>query len=551
MNQLGRYELKEMIGEGAMSQVYKAYDPVLQRTLAIKVLKPEFSEDKERLSFFLNEVHVSGKLNHHNIVQIFDVGSVDEVPFIVMEFVDCQSLDDWMKEQTDISLDKVTDIMTQLASALEYAHSKGIIHRDIKPSNILIETNGRVRLTDFGVAYLHEQTELDQTQTIVGTPFYMSPEQLAGGVPDSRSDLYSMGVVFYQLVFGTLPFEASSIRNLVDLIQKSEVDLTASKCQKAIKKVIRRLLHKKPTFRYSSAGELVKQLNAVSVELSTKDPKWSEKITSTWRYTAIVATALSTLLVALLAFTLNDLSTSLSEVLGSYGRMLVQQTKEQVDEALLLGDDLALGITVERLSNNDEIEYLDVTDHEGLIKASKQPDMMGKVYRPPLDLVRVEQAQNVNIFQLKRDEFGNRIYHLTSPILFNGKEIGAVVMGLSANSVADVWTRTAWALGLFILIACIMITAIVYYLCRFFTRQFSQLGQALQSLYVGNYYTRLHVDRIDEIGYAKRQFNELAEQMETFILESDPDFEEETLPETEIEESEDRTVVIRKTGDVK
>lgn len=100
MNQLGRYELKEMIGEGAMSQVYKAYDPVLQRTLAIKVLKPEFSEDKERLSFFLNEVHVSGKLNHHNIVQIFDVGSVDEVPFIVMEFVDCQSLDDWMKEQT-------------------------------------------------------------------------------------------------------------------------------------------------------------------------------------------------------------------------------------------------------------------------------------------------------------------------------------------------------------------------------------------------------------------------------------------------------------------
>lgn len=264
-----------------------------------------------------------------------------------------------------------------------------------------------------------------------------------------------------------------------------------------------------------------------------------------------MATALSTLLVALLAFTLNDLSTSLSEVLGSYGRMLVQQTKEQVDEALLLGDDLALGITVERLSNNDEIEYLYVTDHEGLIKASKQPDMMGKVYRPPLDLVRVEQAQNVNIFQLKRDEHGNRIYHLTSPILFNGKEIGAVVMGLSANSVADVWTRTAWALGLFILIACIMITAIVYYLCRFFTRQFSQLGQALQSLYVGNYYTRLHVDRIDEIGYAKRQFNELAEQMETFILESDPDFEEETLPETEIEESEDRTVVIRKTGDVK
>lgn len=549
MKQLGRYELKELIGEGAMSLVYKAYDPVLQRTLAIKVLKPEFAEDKERLRFFLNEVHVSGKLNHHNIVQIFDVGEVDNVPFIVMEFVDGQSLDDWMREVGDVPLSDVIDIMAQLSDALDYAHGKKIIHRDIKPSNILIESNGRIRLTDFGVAYLHEHTENDD-ENIVGTPFYMSPEQLAGHLPDSRSDIYSAGVVFYQMVFGTLPFEASSIRDLVDLIQKSEVDLTASKCPHVVKKVIRRLLHKKPGFRYATAGELGMQLRAVATELSTRDPKWSEKITSTWRYTAIVATVLSTLLIALLTYTLNDLSSSLSGVLGSYGRMLVQQTNDQVDEALLLGDDLGLRVTVDRLSKNNEIEYLYVTDHERNIKASSRSDMVGEAYRPPLELIRVEQTQNINIFELDRNETGKRIYHLTSPIMFNDKEIGAVVMGLSADSVTDVWVRTAWALGLFIMIACIIMTAVVYYLCRFFTRQFGQLGNALQSVYVGNYYTRLHVDRIDEIGYAKRQFNELAEQMETFIRESDPDFEQDELPETEIDESENRTVVIRKTEDV-
>ena len=551
MDQLGRYEIQEMIGEGAMSQVYKAYDPKLQRTLAIKVLKPEYVEDKERLQFFLNEVHVTGKLNHQNIVQIFDVGDVDAVPFIVMEYVECQSLDDWMRMQEDISLEQIIDIISQLSQALEYAHGKNIVHRDIKPSNVLIEPNGHVRLTDFGVAYLHDHTEAGEGETIVGTPFYMSPEQLAGNKPDLRSDLYSLGVLFYQMVFGTLPYEASSIRDLVELIQKSEVDLTTSKCPHAVKKVIRRLLHKKPSFRYPNAHELTKQLEAVSVELSTRDPKWSEKITSTWRYTAIVATGLSAVLIILLALTLNDLSSSLSNVLGNYGRMLVQQAKDQVDEPLLLGDDLALAVTAEKLSNNDQIQYLYVTDHESVIKASSKPETVGETYRPPLELQTVEQDENFNLFQIQRDDSGNRIYHMTSSIKFNGKEIGNVVMGLSTQSVTDVWVRTAWALALFIVLACLIITAVVYGLCRFFTQQFNQLGQALQNLYVGNYYTRLHVDRIDEIGFAKRQFNELAEQMEVFVRESEPDIRKEDLPESSIEETEDRTVVIRKTEDVK
>jgi len=551
MNQLGRYQLKEMIGEGAMSEVYKAYDPVLQRTLAIKVLKPEFVEDKERLRYFLNEVQISGKLNHHNIVQIFDVGEVDSIPFIVMEYVDCQSLDKWMEEQDSTPLEVIVDIISQLGEALEYAHGKGIIHRDIKPSNVLIESNGRVRLTDFGVAYLHDHTDICDSEVVVGTPFYMSPEQLAGKTPDSRSDLYSLGVVFYQLVFGTLPFEASSIRDLVDLIQKSEVDLSISRCPHAVKKVIRRLLHKKASFRYPNVKELTKQLDALTLELSSYDSKWTEKVPSTWRYTAIVASSLSVLLVAFLMFTLNDLSRSLSDVLAGYGRMLVQQTKEQVDEALLLGDNLALKIQTERLSNNEQIEYLYITDHEGQVKSSSQQEKEGQIYQPPVDLKPIDVSQDTKIFELASNlNGGKRTYHLTSPILFNGKEIGTVIMGLSAQSINDVWVRTASALVLFILLTCIIIPAVVFYLCRFFTQQFKQLGQALQSLYVGNYYTRLPVGKIDEIGYAKRQFNELAEQMETFIKESDPDFKEENLPESEIEETENKTVVLRKTEDV-
>lgn len=548
MDQLGRYKLQGIIGEGAMSQVYKAYDPVLQRTLAIKVLRPEFAEDKERLRFFLNEVQVSGKLNHQNIVHIFDVGEVDNMPFIVMEYVECQSLDDWIREQSELELDTTIDIVSQIASALEYAHEKGIIHRDIKPSNILIEPSGRVRLTDFGVAYLHEHTEVGCGEAIVGTPFYMSPEQLAGHSPDRRSDLYSLGVVFYQMVFGQLPFEASSIRDLMALIQQSEVDLSTSGCPHAIKKVIQRLLHKKTSFRYPSAAELIKQLDALEIELSAQDPSWSEKINASWRYTAIVATTLSVLLMGVLVLTLNDLSGNLSGVLSSYGRMLVQQTREQVDEALLLGDELNLGITVERMSTNTEIAYLIITDHQHQIVAASHSERVGEMYRPPLELEKLEESQNVSIFERRMD--GQRLYHMTSPIIFNEKQIGAVVMGLSAGSIDDVWDSTAWSLGAFVILACVLITVVVYYLCRFFAGQFKQLARALQSLYVGNYYTRLDVTRIDEIGHARRQFNELAEQMESFIRESDPDIEKEALPESDIQETEDRTVVIKKTEDV-
>ncbi len=551
MDRLGRYELKGLIGEGAMSEVYKAYDPVLQRTLAIKVLKPEFSEDRERLNFFLNEVKISGKLNHQNIVQIFDVGEVDDIPFIVMEFVECESLDRWIERQTEIDLDFVLSIVKQLGNALEYAHAKGIIHRDIKPSNILIESNGRVRLTDFGVAYLNEHDDCVEGKTIVGTPFYMSPEQLAGKVPDSRSDLYSLGIVFYQLVFGTLPFEASSIRDLMDLIQKSEVNLSVSQCPHAIKKVIRRLLHKKASFRYPNAGELIKQLEALPLELSGPGAKWGERVNAAWRYTAIVALSLSLLLCGFLIFTLNDLSKSLSGVLGNYGHMLVQQTQERVDEALLLGDALTLDVKVKAISDNDQVIYLHILNNERVVEASTDTAKKGLPYSSPVDLTRIENQGTTRIFQRDEDlNEGQQIYHLTAPIEFNGKEIGSVVLGLSAQSIEDVWFRTAASLLIFIIFACVMIPAVVYYICRFFIGQFSQIGQAVQSLYVGNYYARLNVERLDEIGHVKRQFNELAEQMEVFIQESDPDYEEQALPDAQIEETEDRTVVIRKTEDV-
>ena len=311
-------------------------------------------------------------------------------------------------------------------------------------------------------------------------------------------------------------------------------------------------MHKKATFRYSNATELLKQLEALDLELANHDNKWTERVTATWRYTAAVAGTLSLLLISFLMFTLNDLSNNLTGVLSDYGSMLVQQTKEQVDEALLLGDDLALNAATARIASNDQVDYLFVTDHSGIIKAASDPQTVGTRYQPPEALEPLGALQNSRIFELPADaNDGEPVYHFKAPITFNGKDIGTVIMGLSARSIDEVWWRTTTVLVLFVLLTSIAISALVFFICRFFIGEFKQLGKALQSLYVGNYFTRLPVSKIDEIGYAKRQFNELAEQMDTFIKESDPDIEQTQLSESVIETNENKTVVIRKTEDVK
>ncbi len=547
MDQLGRYKLSEIIGEGAMSRVYRAYDPTLQRILAIKVLKPEYAGDNERQRLFLTEGHISAKLNHHNIVSTFDVGEVDNTPYIVMEYVEGQSLDTWLESQDNVELDQTVDILLQVAYALEYAHSKGIIHRDIKPSNILIEPSGKVMLTDFGVAYLHDQSDGAIEQTIVGTPFYMAPEQLNGATPDVRSDLYSCGVLFYKMVFSILPFEASSIRELVAVIQGSEIDLSTSNCPHAITKVIKKLLHRKPSFRYSNTTELIKQLRALQPQLAKADCRLADRIKVSWRYTAVASVILSGFLISFLVFVLGDLSNNLSGTISSYGKMLVEQTKEQVDEALLLEDKPALGIIVQRLSQIDEIKYLIVSDHNSNIWAASDSDLIDSKYQTPLQLERIEHTESVDIFRLEQEsQNGSDVYHVISPITFNGKAIGKVIVGLSAKSVTDIWRKTAWMLAMFIAISCLSITAVIYILCRFFENQFKKLGDALQSLSVGNYYTRLHVERMDKMGYANRQFNELAEQIEELVKKSEPDFEVDEIPSTKISANEPNTVVLIK-----
>ncbi|OGF67478.1 MAG: hypothetical protein A2Y62_16225 [Candidatus Fischerbacteria bacterium RBG_13_37_8] len=215
---ISRYEIKGVLGKGSMGVVYKAYDPVLEREVAIKTIEPYFESDKKELDRFIErfkrEAVAAGKLSHPNIITIYDYGSVDDkTPYIVMELIRGKTLKQYFEENIRFDFAAITKIIVQIARALDYAHKEGIVHRDIKPANIMLLDDYTVKIADFGIARM-PHSELTRTGEILGTPNYMSPEQIIGVPADSRVDLFSLGVILYQLFTGEKPFIGETFSSL-------------------------------------------------------------------------------------------------------------------------------------------------------------------------------------------------------------------------------------------------------------------------------------------------------------------------------------------------
>ena len=204
-----RYKIKKLIGTGGMAKVFLARDMFLDRDVAVKLLASSFIDDQESLKRFQREAISTTELSHENIVSIYDVGEGAH-PFIVMEYVDGTDLKTYIKDHYPIPNDTIIDIMSQILIGIEYAHSRGIIHRDIKPQNILMDSNGQVKITDFGIALAVSQHSITQTNSLLGTVHYMSPEQARGGMATQKSDIYSLGIVLYELLTGQVPFRGES-----------------------------------------------------------------------------------------------------------------------------------------------------------------------------------------------------------------------------------------------------------------------------------------------------------------------------------------------------
>lgn len=266
---MGRYVIESVLGKGAMGVVYLARDPVIGRRVALKTLTiPEDAEEAEEFrQRFLREAQAAGILNHPGIVTVFDAGVDDEtgLSFIAMEYIEGRSLREFLRTGHGFAYSEVARIAAALAAALDYAHTKGVVHRDIKPANILFTPQGMVKITDFGVARL-ESSNLTATGQFIGTPNYMSPEQVAGGVVDGRSDLFSLGVVLFELLTGQRPFPGHTLTEVAYKIVHEPARIPSQVrpgLPPAFNPIVLKLLEKDPDRRYARGGDVARALEAL------------------------------------------------------------------------------------------------------------------------------------------------------------------------------------------------------------------------------------------------------------------------------------------------
>ena len=263
----GRYEIIKELGRGAMGLVYQAHDPEIDRLIALKVLREDRLTSAAFVQRFLKEARAIGRLSHPRIVTVYDVGQDHGTIYIAMELLQGEPLN-VLLEKKKFSPEEVGNLGMQVAETLDYAHQKGIVHRDIKPSNILVQPDGQIKITDFGIAHIEDPEASVQTQAgeILGTPAYMSPEQVMGQPADGRSDLFSLGIILYELSTGKRPFGGP---NLAAIFQSISQDNPPSPSElnpaipKNLSKAIMRCLEKNPASRYPTGKELAEALRSI------------------------------------------------------------------------------------------------------------------------------------------------------------------------------------------------------------------------------------------------------------------------------------------------
>ncbi|HEY4998779.1 MAG TPA: serine/threonine-protein kinase, partial [Usitatibacter sp.] len=311
---IGKYRIARALGKGAMGMVYEGFDPVIERRVAIKTILAEFLEGdemQEASARFKREAQAGGRLQHPSIVGVYEYGDTGDMAFIVMEYVDGKELKRMLSEGTKFELIEVFEIMKQLLGALDYSHKQGVVHRDIKPANLMVTAGPKVKIMDFGIARL-ESSSLTQVGTVVGTPTHMSPEQLMGLQADGRADLWSSGVILYELLTGVSPFLAETPATVMHKVLQSDPEppsAIAPGLPPGFDTVVARALAKKADERFQTAREFQ---SAMLQALQGKQPTTTSTAMRTQRSTAEETAARKAAVLAIDPAVLAEVERSLS-----------------------------------------------------------------------------------------------------------------------------------------------------------------------------------------------------------------------------------------------
>ncbi|MER2293565.1 MAG: protein kinase, partial [Aerococcus urinaeequi] len=270
-----RYKIVNHIGSGGMADVYLAYDPILERDVAIKFLRVGKTDAMDATKRFEREALSVSELNHPNVVSLFDVGEDEEGKFIVMEYVDGMDLKAYIRENHPIPVDIIQNLMIQILSGVQAAHNIGIVHRDLKPQNIMVNHDGTIKIMDFGIAMVTSETSITQTNSIIGSVHYLSPEQARGSMATSLSDIYSLGVVLFEMLTGRVPFDGESAVSIaLKHFQEPLPPIEAYRedAPQSLINVVAKATAKEPSTRYQTTQEMIDDLETVFSDNRKNEP---------------------------------------------------------------------------------------------------------------------------------------------------------------------------------------------------------------------------------------------------------------------------------------
>jgi serine/threonine-protein kinase len=514
---IGRFQLLEEVGEGAMSIVYKAYDPEINRVLAIKLLRGEYAADAEYRYRFLQEAKAAGKLTHPNIVTIFDVGEVEQGPYIAMEFLEGRTLEQIMASEQETSVRDVVIYGIQLAEALDYSHAHGIVHRDVKPGNIISPGDeNTIRITDFGIARIDAPNKEHRTVVgaVLGTPQYMSPEQVEGLPVDGRSDLFSLGVILYQLITGERPFISETFTTLLMKIVQEEpesIDTKRKDVPQSLKSIVEKLLNKKPANRFQTGKDVAGALRRVVREIDERQQHIRESniLPLRIKWTAIMALVVSLAMILGSFLVYHKQVETMTELTLDSGASLAKFIAIESAEAVLVQDWVAVETFVQEVKERQQISYLRIFDHKNIIRASTLPNEIGKKSQgvQATDVMRGGEGIEVSQSQWNND----RVFDFQAPLLFQKKKIGGVQLGLSQTPLIAAADLTFYTMLALLLAVVMTVVIVAYLLATGITLPMRILRKAITHIHHGNYAYRIRKERNDELGLLFAEYNKMAE----------------------------------------